>query len=101
MVTATRWSGIASVPAALLALLGIVGVAAPAHAQIREPGAHPKYTVDLEPHFVLQWEYTDGNSDGIGVGGRVSIPVIDNGRLVGVVSMRDIGFALEEAACAA
>lgn len=29
------------------------------------------------------------------------IPVIDNGRLVGVVSMRDIGFALEEAACAA
>ncbi|MDH2385525.1 CBS domain-containing protein [Bradyrhizobium sp. CER78] len=29
------------------------------------------------------------------------LPVIDNGRLVGVVSMRDIGFALEEAACAA
>ncbi|MCH3002800.1 CBS domain-containing protein, partial [Listeria monocytogenes] len=29
------------------------------------------------------------------------IPVIDNGRLVGVVSMRDISLAFEEAACAA
>ncbi|WP_050404620.1 MULTISPECIES: CBS domain-containing protein [Bradyrhizobium] len=29
------------------------------------------------------------------------VPVIDNGRLVGVVSMRDIDLALEEAACAA
>ncbi|MCC8971758.1 CBS domain-containing protein [Bradyrhizobium brasilense] len=29
------------------------------------------------------------------------VPVIDNGRLVGVVSMRDIALAYEEAACAA
>ncbi|MCP1908010.1 CBS domain-containing protein [Bradyrhizobium elkanii] len=29
------------------------------------------------------------------------VPVIDNGRLVGVVSMRDITLAFEEAACAA
>jgi hypothetical protein len=55
-------------------------MATPAHAQLKEPGAHPKYLLELEPHFLVQWTYTDWhNTDGIGVGGRVSIPVMENG----------------------
>jgi hypothetical protein len=67
-----------------------------AHAQIKEPGAHPKYSVELEPHFVVQWEYTDWNdSDGIGVGGRISIPVIDNGPITTINNSFAVGFGFD------
>jgi hypothetical protein len=78
------------------AAAGALLFATPAHAQIREPGAHPKYSVELEPHFVLQWEYTDWDSDdGIGVGGRVSIPVIDNGPITTINNSFAVGFGLD------
>jgi hypothetical protein len=71
-------------------------VATTAHAQIKEPGAHPKYTVELEPHFLVQWEYTDwNNSDGIGVGGRVSIPVIDNGPITTINNSLAVGIGFD------
>ena len=67
-----------------------------AHAQIRQPGAHPKYTVELEPHFVVQWEYTDWNAnDGIGLGARVSIPVIENGPITTINNSFAIGVGLD------
>jgi hypothetical protein len=71
-------------------------VATTAHAQIKEPGAHPKYTLELEPHFLVQWEYTDwNNSDGIGVGGRISIPVIDNGPITTINNSLAIGVGFD------
>ena len=67
-----------------------------AYAQIKEPGQHPKYTVELEPHLVVQWEYTDWNaSDGIGVGGRVSIPVMDNGPITTINNSLAVGVGLD------
>lgn len=68
-----------------------------AHAQIKEPGAHPKYTLELEPHFVVQWAYADDwtKSDGIGVGGRVSIPVMENGPITTINNSLAVGVGLD------
>lgn len=67
-----------------------------AHAQIKDPGAHPKYTLELEPHFLVQWSYTDwNNSDGIGVGGRVSIPVMDNGPITTINNSLAVGIGFD------
>ena len=74
----------------------LVGLfAAPAHAQIKQPGAHPRYVVEIEPHFLVQWSYTDWNSDGIGVGGRVSIPIIDNGPVTTINNNFAIGVGFD------
>jgi hypothetical protein len=55
-----------------------------ATAQIKEPGAHSRYSVELEPHFTFGW--TDGphhfDDDGVGVGLRASIPLIQNGPIM-------------------
>jgi len=77
--------------AALVALLA----APPAHAQIKEPGSHPKYSVELEPHFVIDWSDEFWGGDGIGIGGRASIPVIDNGPVSSINNNLAIGFGID------
>jgi len=84
---------VAALAAGAAASVGLF--AAPAHAQIKQPGAHPKYTVELEPHFLVQWSYTSWNTDGIGVGGRVSIPVIDNGPVTTINNSLAVGFGFD------
>jgi hypothetical protein len=69
--------------------------AAPAHAQITQPGAHPKYVVDVEPHFLVQWSDTTWDSDGIGVGARVSIPVIENGPVTTINNNFAVGIGFD------
>lgn len=59
----------------LFALTMTFLVAAGASAQIRSPGAHVRYSAEVEPHLVLQ----HSDDDGIGVGIRASFPVLDNG----------------------
>jgi len=69
---------------------------ASAEAQIRSPGHHPHYAVELEPHLVLQWTndpYFAG--DAIGVGFRASIPIIDNGPISSINNSLAIGFGLD------
>lgn len=59
---------------------------------IKRPGAHPDYSVELEPHLVLGWATfekdgfvpNDVHFDGPvgwGPGARLSIPLVDNGFL--------------------
>ncbi|HEX4334435.1 MAG TPA: hypothetical protein VH062_00900 [Polyangiaceae bacterium] len=76
-------------------VVGLLLAATPAHAQIREPGNHPKYSVELEPHLVVQWQYADWDSDGIGIGGRVSIPVMDNGPITTINNSFAVGVGLD------
>jgi hypothetical protein len=67
-----------------------------AFAQIRNPGAHPRYGVELEPHLVLQWTdepYWD--DEGIGIGLRGSIPIIDNGPIRTINNSLAISFGLD------
>ena len=48
--------------------------------EIRRPYDHPAYTVELEPHFVMQWTDLPFRTDvGVGLGFRASIPVLDPG----------------------
>ncbi len=76
----------------------ILVLASAAHAQIRDPGDHPKYSVDLEPHFVVEWDDSDTdytNSDGFGLGLRASIPVVDNGPVTTINNTLAVGFGLD------
>ena len=61
--------------ASLAALLG-AGTAA---AQIKEPGQHPMYTVEVEPHVLMQYGDRATGDQGLGFGARGSIPFVHNG----------------------
>ena len=84
---------VAALAAGAAASVGLF--AAPANAQIKQPGAHPKYSVEIEPHFLVQWSYTSWNTDGIGVGGRFSIPVVDNGPVTTINNNLAVGFGFD------
>jgi hypothetical protein len=70
----------------LIAALAVVTAPTLAHADstIRQPGQHPDYHVDIEPHGVLGfawWDYGPyygGIGPGFGGGARFSIPLCKN-----------------------
>ncbi len=45
---------------------------------IKHPGDHPSYVVEIEPHLLVGFDRV-GDAAGWGVGGRFSIPIVDNG----------------------
>jgi hypothetical protein len=48
--------------------------------ELHRPYDHPLYTVELEPHFVMQWTDLPFRTEvGVGLGFRASIPVLDPG----------------------
>ncbi|MBI5535193.1 MAG: hypothetical protein HY898_20875 [Deltaproteobacteria bacterium] len=69
--------------AILAALASIVLIAPDAQAQIKQPGAHARYSVELEPHALAWWRDhsrdTWDNGSGWGLGLRASIPIVENG----------------------
>ncbi len=79
---------------ATAAFLLLVGTQA--HAQIKEPGAHPDYSVELEPHGVFSWAFgPDWASDGFGVGARATIPIVKQGPIKTINNSMGIGFGLD------
>jgi hypothetical protein len=73
---------------------------------ISQPGNHPRYSVELEPHLVLGWANIDTNdpfpnrvnindSAGIGPGLRVSIPLVDNGFVKKINNDVALGFGFD------
>jgi hypothetical protein len=70
-------------------------VASPSKADIKTPGDHPDYSVEIEPHFVLQWDNTYWADDGIGLGARVNIPIIKNGPIPKINNNFAIGVGLD------
>jgi hypothetical protein len=58
-----------------------MGTATPARAEsiIKNPGDHPNYSVELEPHLNLGWARGGYGGFAPGVGFRASIPIVDNG----------------------
>lgn len=78
---------VALTSAGLLASIG----ASEAQAQIKSPGAHIRYTAELEPHLVLQ----HSDDDGIGVGFRASFPIIDNGPIRTINNSFALGVGLD------
>ena len=62
---------------------------------IKHPGDHPHYAVELEPHALLGFGGYYGGTGGIGVGGRFSIPVVDNGFVSTINNSVAISFGLD------
>lgn len=81
---------------ALSTALGVSVWAGPTAAQIKQPGAHPRYTLELEPHLLVQhnddWIADD---EGIGPGIRLSIPIVPDGPIPTINNSLAIGFGLD------
>ncbi len=78
----------------------VVAIAAtatsPARAEsiISTPGAHPLYHVELEPHVAFGWDGIYG-LNGFGLGGRASIPIVNNGFVTTINNNVAIGFGAD------
>ena len=83
---------------ALATLVAITGLAAATDARaesiIKNPGDHPTYSVELEPHAVLGWGHLYRGS-GIGAGARLTIPIVENGFVKTINNSVGISFGLD------
>jgi len=68
-----------------------------AHAQstIKQPGDHPHYTLELEPHLVAQYGNLPYTDDGLGLGVRVSVPFVHNGPISTINNNIGMSFGLD------
>lgn len=78
-----------------LAALSTLLLPALASAQIKQPGAHPKYSVELEPHLVVDWDNNRWDDELLGLGLRATIPFLDNGPISTINNNMGIGFGLD------
>lgn len=79
-------------------VLGMLAVPALASAQseIKQPGNHPTYAAELEPHLIVEWDqYTACANDSFGPGFRAAIPFLDNGPIPKINNNMAIGFGLD------
>lgn len=60
---------------------------------IKHPGAHHRYTVELEPHGLIG--FYGGYGAGFGVGGRVGINIVDNGFVKSINNSVAISFGVD------
>jgi hypothetical protein len=79
--------------APLVSLLAFPSVAF-ADDTIKHPGDHPHYSAEIEPHLLLGWGLAYG-STGIGLGGRVSIPIVQDGFIKTINNSVAVGFGLD------
>jgi hypothetical protein len=79
---------------AVSALAVVVPGTAAAQATIRNPGDHPNDSVELEPHAIaaLLWGFA---GTGFGLGGRVTITILQNGFVPQINNSVGIGFGLD------
>jgi hypothetical protein len=85
----------------LTLLVGITApllTASPAHAEsiIKQPGQHPRYAVEIEPHLLFAWAeppslHVPGDS-AYGIGARFSIPIAPDGLIRSINDSAAIGF---------
>lgn len=67
-----------------------------ASAQIKSPGAHPSYGVEVDPHLVLGYaDHYWGHKNGWGAGARFSIPIVDQGPISKINNSMAIGFGVD------
>ena len=82
--------------ASLGAAMVLAGTGAQADDTIKHPGDHPKYVVEIEPHGLWGWShYYFANSDGLGLGVRFAIPVVENGFVPSINNNVAVSFGLD------
>jgi hypothetical protein len=62
---------------------------------IKNPGDHPNYSVELEPHGLLRWDNYWWGGTGYGLGMHAVIPFLDNGPVSKINNNMGIGFGLD------
>jgi hypothetical protein len=77
--------------------LALFGLCREAHAQsvIRQPGNHPDYAFEIEPHLAFQWMNRFGTDSGFGPGVRFNIPFMHNGPIKSINNNMGISFGLD------
>jgi hypothetical protein len=75
----------------------LLGVCSEAHAQsvVRQPGNHPDYSFEIEPHLAFQWMNRYGADSGFGPGARFNIPFFHNGPIKTINNNMGISFGLD------
>lgn len=89
------FSGLSSVVALSVVLLWSASVAAAERSIIKHPGDHPNYSVEIEPHLLAAFISPLAGSDGLGLGARFSIPIVENGFVPTINNNAAIGFGLD------
>ncbi len=97
-----RLSLFVAAAAVALPVVGVVGVVggepferiASAQSIIKNPGDHPEYNVEAEPHLNFGWA-NRWASNGYGLGARFSIPVVHNGFVPTINNSVAISFGLD------
>jgi hypothetical protein len=84
----------AALPSVALVVL-CLPVTANAQNIVRQPGNHPDYAVEIEPHLAFQWADRWGADDGIGPGVRVNIPFVHNGPISTINNNMGISFGMD------
>jgi hypothetical protein len=63
---------------------------------IARPGDHPNYAIEVEPQGALGWtHYNRGPDDGLGLGARFSIPIVENGFVSNINDSVAISFGVD------
>ena len=79
-----------------LAFFFVCLAATAARAQIKDSGHHPHYSAELEPHLVVQWNDEPWwDDDGLGVGLRATLPIVQDGPVRTINNSLGIGFGLD------
>lgn len=85
----------ALVGSALAALVTLTASPSRAAGIIKNPGQHPDYGVELEPHGLLRWDNRYWGGTGYGLGMHAVIPFLDNGPVSKINNNMGIGFGLD------
>lgn len=80
--------------AVTLAGLSLLPRTAQAQSIIKQPGNHPTYSFEAEPHLAIMDHWGHGG-DGVGPGFRGTITVVDNGFVSKINNSVGIGFGLD------
>jgi hypothetical protein len=72
----------------------LVARSASADDTIKTPGDHPHYAFEIEPHALLGWDYLYPG-DSWGLGGRFSIPIVQNGFVPSINNSVAISFGVD------
>jgi hypothetical protein len=89
------------IAAALSAAFMAISLSASAQAAdrlvISEPGVHPTYTVEVEPHLLLGLIDPPGpaHGTGLGLGARGTVELVDNGFVSTINNTIGVGFGLD------
>ena len=79
---------------AALALVTAFSATAEAQDTIRDPGKHPVYRIEVEPHAAVGWDGLYGGA-GVGAGLRLSIPIVQDGFIKSIDDSVAIGFGAD------